>query len=110
MIACFDKLRKPCSICDSKGPRLPPLFLSAAVAAWCRTGGGQAEMNVWLLRRNKMKGIGFIDVDRMFRSLVAARHKIELTYYEMLSDLEDLEEFGELEMSNIADDSLVLGF
>lgn len=54
-----------------------------------------------------MKGTGFIDFDRMFRGLVGARHKIELTYYEMLSDLEHFVLFGELEMSNIADDSLV---
>lgn len=57
-----------------------------------------------------MKGTGFRDVDLMFRSLAAARHKTELTYYKMVSDLEDFSLFGDLEMSNISDDSLVLSF
>lgn len=50
---------------------------------------GQAKMSVWLTRKNKMKGSGSVDVSSMFRGLVAARLRIEFTYYKMISEMEE---------------------
>lgn len=50
---------------------------------------GQAKMSIWLSRRNKMKGLGSTDAILMFRGLVAARLKVEFTYYRMVSNLEE---------------------
>lgn len=52
------------------------------------------------------------ELDLMFRNLVAARLKIEFTYYKMVADLEEFVSVwgvGDV-LCNIADDSLVLSF
>lgn len=50
---------------------------------------GQATMSIWLTRRNTIKQTGSVDLESMFRGLVAGRVKIEFAYYKIISDLEE---------------------
>ena len=59
---------------------------------------GQAKMSIWLTRRNKIKETGSVDVDLMFRGLVATRLRMEFAYYKMVADLNEFISIGEVEM------------
>ena len=58
------------------------LLFVKTVGGWFRTIClvnfllGQAKMSIWLNRRNKMKETGSVDLELMFRGLVAARLRI----------------------------------
>lgn len=59
---------------------------------------GQAKMSIWLTRRNKTKGTGSVDVELMFRGLVATRLRIELYIIKRCQTWRSLSLFGELKM------------
>lgn len=73
---------------------------------------GQAKMSIWLTRKNKMKGTGSVNVELVFRGLVAARLQVEFVYYKMMSDLREFASVwgvGDV-LCNVAQESLVLSF
>ena len=73
---------------------------------------GQAKMSIWLTRRNKMKEAGSVDVDLMFRGLVAARLRIEFAYYKMVADLNEFISIwgGGDVLCRVIDELLILSF
>ena len=73
---------------------------------------GQAKMSIWLTRRNKTKGTGSVNVELMFRGLVATHIKIEYVYYKMMSDLEEFTSICGVEdvLCKVVGESLILSF
>ncbi len=45
-------------------------------------------MAIWKTRKNKLTGIGSVDVEDVFRSMVNARIKIEYTYFKLINDIQ----------------------
>ena len=52
---------------------------------------GVAKLSVWISRKNRIKGSGSIDPEKMFKGFVAARLRVEHTFYETTGQMEEFE-------------------